>query len=219
MADLLTVDELKEFLGIQPSDTRKDAQYETLIPAVTRLILNYTERDFASPLIVETRVFEYDGSGYLDIDDANTVSSVSYSVPSLPDIAIENWTAHPLRSDDHPVYTYLMLPTLGYWGVSPEMGFERNFDVLAAEGRWPTGATANVNVTAQWGWPDVPEDVKLAASWTVKDWTTSPPSEGVTAESIADYSRSYGRAGGDMIGLALPARVRDILAGYAKFRV
>lgn len=221
---LVDLPTLKAILDIDPTDTRKDAQYNLLIPAASKTIKTYTGRDFASPLITEERQYVYnaDDGGFLDIDDTAQIISVAYANPYGDDVpvAAEQWIALPPRRDDSPVFTYLAVQGLsdGYRPPSPEMGFTRNLDVLWAEGRIGYGATymPTFKVTAQWGWPDVPEDVVLAAAWTIQEWVTRPNAEAMTAESIEGYSRSWGRQGVASTGQGIPDRARDILAGYIK---
>lgn len=217
MADLVTLADVKTSMAIQASDTRKDAMISQVIPAASLAVQNYTERDFGSASVTETRSFEYDGSGYLDIDDATALTSVSFTVPhsSNIDLSTDDWYGAPSRRDDSPVFWYIVIRG-SQWPTSPMMGFERNLDVLAREGRYPTVSTTAL-VTGTWGWPVVPQDVKLATLWTIQDWLTKPPSEGVTSEAIESFSRSYGsRSGNSMPALAIPNKARDILAQYQK---
>jgi hypothetical protein len=225
MAALITLAEYKAINGLKTTDTTRDDQITASIPFVSAAVLSFTERDFAAPVVTEERIFEYDGSGYVDIDDAQTITAVSLSIPSVADYPLdtEQWKAGPPRRDDSQMYYYLEM--YAGWGLrppSPEMGFTRNLDVLAAEGRW-VGQRPAVKVTATWGWPTIPEDVKIAVAWTLRDWTAAPSGEGVTAEAIEGYSRSYGgrqaSAGTGSALLAVPNRARDLLAHYTKLNV
>lgn len=221
-ADLLTLAELRTFLGIDPTDTRDDAMYEAMIPAVSQVIRNYTGRDFGAETVTEERTFDYDGSGFLDIDDADEITQVAFVVPNSTDYVLDAdaWRPMPVRRDDAPVYTYISIYTSYPWALgSPQMGFTRNLDVIAAEGRLG-GWTSLAKVTGTWGWPDVPVDVKMAAYWTIKDWKNSASAEGLTAEAIEGFSRSWGgRAGGSGPSLAIPNKARDILANYQKTEI
>jgi hypothetical protein len=94
------------------------------------------------------------------------------------------------------------------------MGFKRNLDVFAREGglgRVPSTAI----VTGTWGWPTIPEDVKLAAFWTMQDWVTKPSGDNLTSEAIAGYARSWRQTGGAP-SIAIPNKARDLLARYQK---
>lgn len=220
---LISLDEFRLAIGADSTDHRKDELYEQAIAYVSRTIINYTERDFGAPTVTQERTYEYDGSGYLDIDDASAVTAVKLTVPGADDLvlAADEWRAMPNIRDDSPVFYYLLMP--GVYGLagSPEMGFTKNLDVYAAEGRW-IALPPHAKVTGTWGWPVVPDDVKMAAIWTLQDWTSRPQGEGLTAEAIEGWSRSWaGRGNTGQVGaaLALPNRARDILSFYQKIHV
>lgn len=221
MADLITLEELRTALGIDPTDTRRDDQYGQAITFASLAIRNYTGRDFGTGAVDEERTFEYDNSGYLDIDDAQTITTVKMTTYGFPDSLLDasQWVAMPQKRDDSPVYWYMILPG-GYAYGSPEMGFTRNLDVVYAEGRFPT-LPRLVKVTGTWGWPDVPDDVKQAAIWTVQEWTSKATPNGgeqLTAEAIEGFSRSWGGRSGAAAqqALAIPNRARDLLIQYVK---
>jgi len=224
--DLVDLAYTKTILGIDPTDDRKDDQYEALIPAVSRVITNFTGRDFASPLVTEERQYVYspDDGGFLDIDDTAQVQSVAYANPYGDDVTLtaDQWVAFPPRRNDSPVFTYLAISGLGdgYQSPSPIMGFARNVDVLWAEGRLVNSAyMPTFKVTAEWGWPDVPEDVKVAAVWTLQEWVTRPNAEAMTAESIEGFSRAWGRQGIVSTSQGIPNRALDILSNYVKIDI
>lgn len=219
MPDLLTLDEYKTAAGINVTDTRNDAKLTQWIPWVSQAIRAFTERDFGAISVTETRLFEYDGSGYLDIDDAADIQAVAFTYPGGQEITlgVDDWSPMPTRRDDAPIYQYILMP--GYVGEtagSPEMGFGRNLDVYFRERRnW--AIPSKVSVTATWGWPDIPGDVKMAAVWTLQEWSSRPSGEALTAEAIEGWSRSWGaRGGAAAASLAIPSRARDILVNYAR---
>jgi hypothetical protein len=216
MANLISLAEYKSYSGLPSTATPIDAQITALLPLVTSAILAYTERDFGSPLITEDRLFEYDGSGYLDIDDAANVFSVEIQVPQGTPLAltVDEWVAMPTRRDDQPVYYYILMPGFS-GGISGEMGFTRNLDVLLNQGRYRTRPLM-VEVNAQWGWPVIPDAVKLAANWTMQDWLSRSSGEGLTSEAIEGYARSWARGAGASEAMAIPPRARDLLALFWK---
>jgi hypothetical protein len=229
MADLLTLTEYKNLAGIPLSDVTYDAQLNTLLPAVSLAIRNFTGRNFEVGGPTEQRSFEYDGSGFLDIDDATAITAVSLSFPSsptTPDMLLDGtyqWRAAPYNG---PVYHYLIMSQLPY-GLSTEMGFMYNLDVVGREGRLMVRPPV-VKVTGTWGWPAIPADVKLAAEWTLEDWgagAAGPTTPGVQAEAIEGFSRTFatgrpGDANSAARGLmAIPNRARDLLAVYTKVYV
>jgi hypothetical protein len=219
---LMTLDEFKARIGTPLTDTRKDVLYSLSLAAASAVILSYTDRDFGVAETTETREFEYDGSGYMDIDDAVDITAVAFTVPGGQDITLDplQWSGQPHRSRRTPVYTQLILPTFGqhYFGSSPAMGFTRNLDLLAREGRLPGSIPSTVKVTGTFGWPEVPEDVKLAVVWTVQDWLAAPKAANLTAESIEGFSRAWGRIGGQE-SRAIPSRALDILAQYERISI
>lgn len=224
MADLLTLAELKTSRGDTTTDN--DPQLSWFMSVVTSLFRVYSGRDFGAPILTEERSFQYDGSGYLDIDDTASIQTVKLTIPHGDDVVLtqgDQWTAQPQRRDDSLVYTYLELYGVGQgYPMSPEMGFNRNLDVYYREHRQPVAPTI-IKITAMWGWPVVPIDVKQAAIWTINEWLEKDDEgEGLTAEAIAGYSRSWQRGGSDPTtpsGLAIPSRARDVLAIYAKLEV
>jgi hypothetical protein len=223
MADLITLQEYRDATGYTSVDAAFDTQVTAAIKYASSAIRNYTARDFGAPLVVEDRTYEYDGSGYVDIDDANTVNTVTLTTVGWADqvVDVALWRAMPQRRDDAPVYYYIYMPNVTAWGASPYMGFTRNVDVLAAEGRWGVQPPM-VKVNAQWGWPTVPDDVKQATIWAVEDWkgTTASSAGPVTAHAIESFSESFGsRAGTGVTANALPQRALDLLANYRKFYV
>ncbi len=201
MAELLTLAEYKSLAGV--TGTSKDAQITAVLPAVSIAIRAYTDRDFASAEVTEDRDFLYDWSGFLNIDDASAVNSVKLAGTAL---GANTYVVQPSRG---PVYTWIELPSRG---LSPEMGFTYNLDVFLRE-RTPAGVTVTVN--ADWGWPDVPEDVKLAATWTASEFMRSASPEGaVASESVAEVARSYAIAQAQGRPEGIPARAREVLDQY-----
>jgi hypothetical protein len=146
-------------------DPTRDARYQQSIDQAS-----YTDRDFATATVTEQRSFEYDGSGFVDIDDCSNITAVTYSISGYDTlIPTFEWRGEPYGG---AVFTYLVVPN---WGprFSPEMGFTSNIDVLYREGRF-TGLGPTVKVDATWGWTDVPDDVKRPSSGRPPRWRTSP---------------------------------------------
>lgn len=221
---LITLDEFRAIQGIDPTYTVDDIRYLALLGPVSDAIRSYTERDFGLPVVTEQRTYEYDGSGFLDIDDASDVTDVTLAYPyGAPDITLsgDEWRPMPARRADSQIYTYISMP--GYVGhvpgMDPEMGFTWNLDVYARErGRW--ALPSNVKVTGTWGWLSIPSDVKMAAAWVLQSWVTRPTSDGLSSEAIEGWSRSWGsRSGSSAAALAIPEPVHDLLARYSKIEV
>lgn len=222
MADLITLTDLKTALGIpDPSaEHPDDAKWAAAISASSAIVRTYTDRTFeiAPPGIpVPTeRVFEYDGSGYLDINEAQAVTAVSasygsVSLPQIRNLTVDEWFARPFN---YPVKWWLQLPDNPLaWG-SPAMGFTRNADTYSGIGYY--GYPTLITVTAIWGWPEIPEDVKRAVVWTSLHLAENP--KNLIAESIEGYSRSYSAGGGTVVD-DIPDRARAVLSQYIVPRV
>lgn len=224
MADLLTLTEYKNYAGISLTDTTDDTQLTKMLAAASLAIRNFTDRSFDTGAVTEERQFEYDGTGYLDIDDATAISAVALTFTLGPDQVLDStyqWRAMPYGG---PVFNYLQIPNVLPWGISPEMGFRSNLDMLAREGRL-LAQLPIAKVTGTWGWPSIPEDVKLAAIWTIEDWgggASGSTTPGVTSEAIEGFSRTFGgRSSTDTVRqmLGVPNRARDILAQYQRVYV
>jgi hypothetical protein len=211
-ASLVSLDEYKALLGLDPTDNRNDAQIVALLPAASRMIRTFTDRDFElSTGASSDRTYEYDGSGYLEIDDCTAVTAVSTDggVPATTyPLSDDEWQAQPFGGE---VYYYLSILGGPYLPASPAMGFERNLDTLPFRQKAP-----QVTVTADWGWPTIPDDVKLATVWTIQSALAAPSGEGLSAEAIEGWSRSWGSRTAGTMSLAVPSRARDLLAAYAK---
>lgn len=213
MADLITYEELTNSLRLAPGDIipQKEADLRRSISAASAAVSRFADRDFGAPVVTEQRTFEYDGSGLLEVDDCAAITAVvfsSYGIDSPIDST--EWIAQPYGAS---VQSYILLPA--YVGAtSPAMGFTRNLDRIVAERGWQ--GIGFVKVTAAWGWPDVPEDVKQAVIWTAAESADDPGSK--RSEAIANYS--YSR---DTPGLpeqtAIPQKAQDLLAPYVRYKV
>jgi hypothetical protein len=164
MADLVTLEQLKDHLGIPDDDTESDSRLSQAIAGASVAVRNFTGRDFGDASATATRTYRYDGRGWLNIDEASAVTSVTYDGLAL--VVDIDYVVGPDRG---PVYDYLEL----FRGFSsPEMGFERNLDTLAIYGR--RYRYVPVAVTATFGWPAIPEDVQLATLMTAVNLVENP---------------------------------------------
>lgn len=221
-ANIITLSEYKSLMGIQAGNSTKDLQIAALLPAASRAVRSFTGRRFelASGPATE-REFQYDESGILDIDDCTSVSLIETDAGVLGQtytLTSDQWTVMP--QDDSDVYYYVIVHGGPYFGVSPEMGFPRNLD------QWPWLAFRKpfVTVTADWGWDELPADVKLATAITAQELLgvgggTGGKSEGLTSEAIEGWSRAWGSRQGGGQSLAIPNRARDLLVSYQRIFV
>lgn len=218
MADLITLARLKIALGIDPADTTDDDRLGAAVSAASQLIRTYTDREFDVNTggSSSVRSFEYDGSGYLDIDDAQSITAVEV-VPvgytTGTPVNSGDWTAYPFSG---PVFYWIRIPASPWHWGSPAMGFTRNLDQLDY---WPYGGSSIARVTAVWGWPEIPADVQQATVWTALNLSDNPHL--YQSESIAAYSRTYSTGGGfgEQPDTAIPQKAQFALAPYIQPRV
>lgn len=217
---LITLEELKNLLQI--TDDSSDVYFEAAILAASSAVVKYTERNFGTQAVTEQREYQYDGTGILDIDDCTDVTGVALVVPGGDDLVLPttSWSAQPPQKFDTPVSFYLLLPTVGGWpSVSPQMGFTYNLDRFFTEFGRPS-LPQIVKVTATWGWPLVPADVKQAVAWIIDDWNTRVgDGESLASHSIESFSESWQRGTATSQAMAIPSRARDILSQYERHQV
>lgn len=215
MADLITLADLKTALNVAAGDVDplRDARLQQAITQASAAVSTYADRNFGSSNVTETRNYEYDGSGYLDIDDASDITAVSfnwYNYTQVLDPALQLWRPEPYG---YPVFTYLVLPTW-HGQISPEMGFRQNLDVLWRE-RGLSTLPLTASVTGTWGWPTVPEDVKRAVIWTAASMSEEPGD--MRSESIESYSYTRESSRTSLESGAIPERAKDLLAPYVRY--
>lgn len=205
MAPLVDLAKYKAAIG-ETSSAYDDVHIEALEDASTA-VLNFTDRDFGSALIIEERVFPLPDAGYIvDIDDAAEILSVT----GLSTLAWREGSEGPASAAG--VFTYI---EFAQRRSSALMGFTRNEDVF--------GATPfdEITVEANWGWPEVPDDVERAVIWTAQDFEgqTADDTGSLEAKSVAEVSENYFRAERLAASDAeepLPRRARALLLPYRR---
>lgn len=204
----LTRANYKTWAGI--TGTSLDAQIDLLLSAVTTAIKNETQRDFEADEVTQERTYLYDGSGVLEIDDAKNITQVKVVQSGI----VLQSTGYQANTQNGKI-TWLELPKIEPWPLSPEMGFQYNLDQLW----WSVTSEPQIAVTATFGWADadVPPDVILAAYWAMASWLSSARSDSdLESESIASYSRSWNSGATAEEVRALPGRSRDLLEPYQR---
>lgn len=211
--DLITMDRLLDALNKVPGDMEPQEldKYQASIKSASAAVRAYADRDFAlnSSGIATTRTFEYDDSGYVDIDDAMTVTGVVvvFGGATAPmALSTTQWQAKPFNA---PVKDSILLYGSAYRAGSREMGFTWNLDRF--EGPW--GPPPTIDVTAVWGWPAIPEDVQQATVWTAAAFAED--ARQVTSESIDSFSRSMAV----IQPSAIPLRAKELLDEYRRLTV
>lgn len=209
--DLITRERLLDALNKLESDleSQEVRKYDAAIRSASAAVRAYTDRDFTlnDTAIASVRTFEYDDSGYIDINDAQSVTGVRVIFPygGFPQsLTTDQFAALPY---DGPVKDNIIIYSPLFHGMSREMGFTWNYDTYEGPG---SGAPPVIEVTAVWGWAAIPEDVQEATVWTAAAF--SEDARQVTSESIEGFSRSLSIVAPS----ALPLRARDLLDQYRK---
>lgn len=214
--DLITLDRLLDALNKNPADLEPQEidKYEAAITSASAAVRAYADRDFSvnTSGVSTPRSFDYDDSGYIDIDDAQTVSGVRVIFPysgAFPlTLTTTQWSVYP-QTTRHPVVNSILIYGPNFYGMSREMGFTYNLDRF--EG--PVGPPPLVEVTAVWGWPAIPEDVQQATVWTAASFAED--ARQITSESIDSFSRSMSI----IAPSAIPLRARELLDEYRNIPV
>lgn len=208
---LLSLEQYKALAGVDTTNDQDDVRIEALMPAVDRALASYCDRKFEVSAGPPTeRTFSFDGDGIVEIDDCTAVVSVATDAGVLGesfDLDASQWTAQP--SDNTPTYYYLQIHSGPFHSFSPEMGFERNLDTYEPFNVKPV----TVTVLANWGWPEIPADVQLAAAWMIQDIVSKPGGDNLQSESIEGFARSWA---GTFAALSIPNRSRDLLVNYQR---
>lgn len=184
-ASLITRAEIKLRLGI--TDSSKDSLIDSVLPAATAAIQAITNRSFeVTPdgALPTERTFHVSESGFATIADANqgSVTAVRAGTRTLSRYRVEP------NVEEYPVAWWIEIPRR-LRVETGQMGFERGLDVYYRDHGYSADfhPLEEVTVTAVWGWPYVPDDVRQAAVWTAVAFFERPST--YISESIAGYSR------------------------------
>lgn len=146
-----TLAELKQRLaGV--SDTTDDALFTAALNSASRAVEKYTGRQFNDSETASARVFYPDSSRRCLVDDFHTTTGLTVKTDDDDDGTYEI----TLSSSD-----YQLEPLNGF--VDGESGWPYNTIVAVESQTFPTSThRASVEVTARWGWAEVPAAVKEA---------------------------------------------------------
>lgn len=148
--DLCGTADVYSYLQKPVTDTSGTAVTADLITRASRLILNWTGREFA-PGTTATRSFWYRGGGWLHL--------APYDIRSVGTVQIDTETSSPTTLTQDEDFYLEPLP-------SPFSVYEAfRFNGIEAYSR-----PRQVEVTGDWGFASVPDDVEQACVLTVGTW-------------------------------------------------
>jgi len=189
---LTTLADAREFVFRDVTDNTNDDELIRLINAYSAAVFRYTRREWLPQSTAVTRLFAYDGGGYLSFDryDARSVTAVTMFTdqPSTGQVALTaadsvtegQWRLYPRNGTTEGTYLGLDLPAVGWRGyfysypsqyLSGPVGFQ-----VSVTGNW--GVAADLS--------GVPDDVKLACLIAVADAYRNP--EGLETRDIGELS-------------------------------
>lgn len=206
-SEIITLDQLKESLGIPRSDTQKDLKLAQAITSATAAIRTYLDRDFGTATAAATRTYTYDGSGILELDDLVTGSVTQVQMDGRS-LSSAEYVVQPDRRS--PVQYWMVLPPSS--GISPAMGFTWNLDTYPMYANKPV-YSISVSVTATWGWPTIPDDIQQAAIYTAAAMAESPK------PYISQQYQNYSVQMPLPFDCAIPERAQALLDPYQRIRL
>lgn len=195
----VTADDLASELGI---DDAEDIDTMGLsCAAASTWVTQYCGRDFQKATTATARIFDYKGCGPLEVDDFWTTSGLIIGTDDDDDGTFETtW----LTSN------YELGPRNGMWdGLS---GFPY-FHLRGTDRTFPTFGhrTGRVQVTAKWGWTEVPAAVtKATLIHAAQLWKRKDSPEGVLG--------GFGDFGVVRVGTRVDPNVEALLMPYRKRR-
>lgn len=207
-ADLET---LKSFIGV--NDTSSDSILAVILESASRAIDTYCDRRFYKDAETSTRVYSaYNRVRVRPDDIADPDSIVVKTDPTGAGDFTQEWSRSGTAG-----FRYTIEPV-----NASALGRPVTDLVVTGAFYWPAGID-RVQVTAKWGWPNVPTDVELAClEQAASVWNETAPASGGTpgvASVSLEGSDSITFAGHDkLLGSARSLRdtVRERLADYRR---
>lgn len=192
-----------ELANYVTADTTDDTRIEMAVEAASRQIDNHTGRRFWQDATVTAREFYADDAYCVTVDDISTVTGLLVKADDNDDGTFE--TSYTITTD------FILLPANAADG-SPVRPYTEVRLVSGATFPRSSSGRPGAQVTAKFGWPAVPTDVKRACLIQT-----------VMLFKAADAAFGALQFGADGIGLRIPSRLHPLaealLEGYCKPRV
>jgi len=200
---LVTLDDARGFLSLADTDTNEDEALVQLIEAASLAIMSWTTRQFA-PATNETRTFDYDGSGFLNLadNDLREVTSVTIGTTHPHVLEPREYALRP-KPAKHGVHTFIEFRHRGHHPHPRPHLYGLDFvgdpvDDLGTE----------VTITGSWGFAAVPRDVRMATMMQVAAWQRG---------GRMAFTRAYNPESGAVEGeVGLSGAVKALLGTYKR---
>lgn len=192
--DLCSLSEVRSFLQKTGGDTAQDTIIQSLITRASAAISRHAERQFAPTETATTHTFEHEFNrdGFVDLApyDLRTVTSVQIDTDTgtAGTLGTSEWRLFPQPPADG-VYTAIRL-------------------VPTTRGGWSRFRHVQIQITGDWGFAAVPEDVKHCAIVTTAIWLR---------RDVAAFSSTF-KLDEDRVERpeGLPSSVRATLASWRR---
>lgn len=169
---LISIDEARLYCKLNSSDKPTDEWFELAVNGVSEQIEKYTGRVYQPYDSTATvREFTHTGGKHLEIDDCTDIELIRVTAtPTETDswisLAASNWIAQPAQDEVKTTIRFLeseLLPAANQGWAGLGMHVQRDDSSWPAKDKAVANQLTVVEVTARYGHPSVPGNVKLAA--------------------------------------------------------
>lgn len=193
MANILTLQEVKDFLDLDDSD---DARINTLLPMVDQALQNFTRRNIIQATNTD-ELHNGDRTPFLTTKDGPIISVTSLEVIDPQGGATSEVLAEDQQFKRYEEYVQRI-------GAQKQNSFDPRWGVA-----FPIGER-NIKITYVSGYVVIPSDIKLAAFITLDNYfhTRTP---GVISEKIGNYQYRLANPSDTKANSGLPNDAADLV--------
>lgn len=193
-----SIEDVKNVLGIAAGDTSSDGQLQLAIDAATGEIDARVNRTFGLSAAASDRYFTANSDGTVDVDDIGGLAGFAVATDATDDGTYEvTW----IDETD-----FRRLPVNAAQLGQPWDRLER---LRAGRYLFPS-ASSRVKVTARWGWPAVPPQVRQACALLAA--LTATRDNQLRSLSVEGHAVTFDHE-------AAERRIDELLAGFVKYAV
>lgn len=168
-ADLCTLSEVRALMQKKTSDTAQDSLIQALIHNASNAIMRFTDREFAPQSTNVTRQFEFPWEGEFLSLAPYDLRDVRYETGGEPETKVKVDTRYrPGSGIELSIEEFDLYPNPPRDGTYTAIRV-RPFSAKLGRIMW---RNRQVQITGNWGFPAIPDDVSYAAALTVVHWMT-----------------------------------------------